>query len=113
MCTDILRVYHMWIDIPKVVRVVSKKMNIDKTFYPDSAETNEDTFSYQELKHIANDSLFDYVAFKPFSNSVYSLLSNENGEEKWVLEVDRWFNAKKCEFVNIDRRENYTCSKNC
>ena len=95
----------MWIDVPKTVRVVSKKMNIDKTFYPDSAERCEDVFSYEDLKHIAKDSLFDYVTFQPLPNSVYSLTATENFEDKWVLEENRWFNAKECEFVNIDSRK--------
>lgn len=102
MCKDVLKVYHMWIDAPKTVRIVSRKMNIDKTFYPNSSEHSDEIFSYEDLKHIAKDSLFDYVGFQPMHDSVYSL----NLDDKWVLEDDRWFNAKECEFIDIDRREN-------
>lgn len=105
MCKAIGKVYIPKMEVPKAVRIVSKKLGLDHVVINDSNLNISDYITYDDLVKLSETNLFEYVAFTPYENSIYCLQPEgavSESERKFFLHENDWFLVKECEFVQTE-----------
>lgn len=92
-------------EVPKAIRIVSKKLGLDHIVINDSNLNISDYITYDDLVKLSETNLFDYVAFTPYENSIYCLHPKgavPEPERKFFLHENDWFLVKECEFEQTE-----------
>lgn len=100
MCKIILN--YFYVDVPKKVRIVSKKMCLDHTF--DTGPTFY-PLGYDDLSKMAEDDLYDEIWFMPHKGLCFrSPIVPEDYEEPELLFLEEnWYNSANFELKLVDK----------
>lgn len=104
MCKTIGNVYVLPLEVPKTIRIVSKKLNLDHIVLNDSnLNVSNEPLTYDDLVKLAENDVFDYVSFSPRTNSIYMLQpegSVPEEERKHFFTEDDWILVRECTFID-------------